>query len=130
MSGLATALVAYLDDHDLDELARLLAPRLRALDERQGGPRADDRLLTVAGAARYVNTHPETVRRAIRAGALRAVGQVGRSPRLAQDDLDAWLARDRRGRRTSRRPPTASRHGSSGPLANAMAGTTYERGSS
>ena len=36
--------------------------------------------------------HPETVRRAIRSGALPVAGYVGQRPRLRREDVDAWIA--------------------------------------
>jgi hypothetical protein len=36
--------------------------------------------------------HPETVRRAIKAGALSTAGYVGNRPRMRRADVDAWVA--------------------------------------
>lgn len=66
----------------------------RALDEL--GPQTIERLaeplLTTPQAARAAGVHPETVRRAIKAGALRTAGYVGNRPRMRREDVDAWVA--------------------------------------
>jgi excisionase family DNA binding protein len=49
-------------------------------------------LLTTAEAARVAGVHPETVRRAIKAGALSTAGYVGNRPRMRRPDVDAWVA--------------------------------------
>ena len=47
---------------------------------------------TIAQASNYVQTHPATLRREIRAGRLRAVRVGGRKAiRLRRTDLDRWL---------------------------------------
>jgi excisionase family DNA binding protein len=71
----------------MDRLADLVAARLA---ERQAA--GDEPFLTATEAARVVDAHPETVRRAIRSGALEVAGYVGQSPRLRRADLDAWIA--------------------------------------
>lgn len=117
MSVLAALIAA------LDELARLLAPRLARLDVPRDG--ADDALRTVTSEAARVGVHPETLRRAIRAGKLRVAGWVGRrNPRLAKADVDEWLAAGGCGRGggvpDAPRPRTANGQRSR-PMAAAMA---------
>jgi excisionase family DNA binding protein len=70
----------------IDRLADLVATRL---DERSRTGEAP--LLTVAQAAQLAGLHPETVRRAIRSGALEAAGYVGKRPRLRRNDVERWL---------------------------------------
>jgi excisionase family DNA binding protein len=70
----------------IDRLADLVAKRL---DERRLAREAP--LLTVAEAAQLAGLHPETVRRAIRSGALEAAGYVGKRPRLRRNDVERWL---------------------------------------
>lgn len=121
MSGhLARALLDDLDadGEALDRLAELLAPHMAAHTATpQAAP--SERLLTCAEAAQRTGVHIETIRRAVRSGALRA-GRAGRSPRIAPADLDAWLAgADRAAGRTpqprARRPRTTRK-----PLATAL----------
>jgi excisionase family DNA binding protein len=101
---LLAALLDTLDDSALDRLAALLAPRIWALapDDAPGDGTA--RLLTCSQAAQHAGTHIETIRRAVRSGALPA-GRVGRSPRIDPADLDAWL---RGGMRTGSTRPTVT----------------------
>jgi excisionase family DNA binding protein len=103
MNPLVETLLAELDDVALDELARRLAPRLLELLPTGA---ATDRLLSATDAASYAGVHPETLRRAIRAGELAVAGRVGRSPRLAHADVDAWL---NGGRIRATRPRAARR---------------------
>jgi excisionase family DNA binding protein len=132
VTTLAKALLEELDDEALDALAMKLAPRLVGLisaAEKQSWP---DGLLTCGQAAQRVNVHVETVRRAVRSGAL-AAGRVGRSPRIAVTDLDAWLAtRPRRGTgaRAGTRGATAGRRPLTEALANldAPLGRACDRG--
>lgn len=99
------------DDLDLDALADLVAPLVAA--RLAAGAPAE--LLTPAEAARRAGVHAETIRRAIRSGALSA-SRVGRSLRVSPEDLDAWLrpepasrsVRRARRRRASYRPLAAS----------------------
>ena len=70
----------------IDRLADLVAARLA--DRRAT---AEAPLLTVADAAQVAGVHPETVRRAIRAGALRAAGYAGKRPRLRREEIERWL---------------------------------------
>jgi excisionase family DNA binding protein len=89
----------------IDRLADLVVDRLA--ERRAAGELP---LLTVAQAAEVAGVHPETVRRAIRSGALEVAGYAGKRPRLRRDDVDGWLhastasvVRDSTGRVT--RPP-------------------------
>ncbi len=80
-------------------------------------------LMTCAEAAAQVGVHVETIRRAVRNGNLEAVGYVGRSPRIAPADLDAWLHGSERHKPASQpraRPPRSSRR----PLADALRGAS------
>jgi excisionase family DNA binding protein len=79
-----------LDARALDELGRL-AERVaeRLLERRAAGA---EPLLSTCEAARAAGVHPETVRRAIKAGALRTAGYVGNRPRMRRADVDAWVA--------------------------------------
>ncbi len=84
MSDLARALVASLDDPALDQLARLLAPRL-------AGIAATPATLTVEQAAAAANVSTRTIRRALNAGLL-AGRQVAGRWKTTADDLSAWQA--------------------------------------
>lgn len=70
----------------IDRLADLVANRLA--ERRAAGELP---LLTVAQAAEIAGVHPETVRRAIRSGALEVAGFAGKRPRLRREDVDGWL---------------------------------------
>lgn len=70
----------------IDRLADLVANRLA--ERRAAGELP---LLTVAQAAETAGVHPETVRRAIRSGALDVAGYAGKRPRLRREDVDSWL---------------------------------------
>ena len=86
MSGIVSALLAELDDNNLDELARRLAPRLAAVS-----PISDSSCrLTTAQAAQRAGVHERTIRRALAAGTLTGLTVAGRW-RIDADDLDAWL---------------------------------------
>jgi excisionase family DNA binding protein len=80
-----------------DRLADLVAARLA--DRRAT---AEAPLLTVADAAEVAGVHPETVRRAIRAGALRTAGYAGKRPRLRREDVEQWLQEAASARETAR----------------------------
>jgi excisionase family DNA binding protein len=67
----------------IDRLAELVAERLMA--QRAAGA---EPLLSTPEAAKAAGVHPETVRRAIKAGALRTVGYVGNRPRMRRTDVD------------------------------------------
>jgi excisionase family DNA binding protein len=71
----------------IDRLAELVAARL--VEQRAAGA---EPLLSTAEAARVAGVHPETVRRAIKAGALGTAGFVGNRPRMRRADVDAWVA--------------------------------------
>jgi excisionase family DNA binding protein len=71
----------------LDRLAELVAERL--LEQRAAGA---EPLLSTREVARVAGVHPETARRAIKAGALRTAGYVGNRPRMRRADVDAWVA--------------------------------------
>jgi excisionase family DNA binding protein len=71
----------------IDRLADLVAERL--VERRATG---EQPLLRTADAARAAGVHPDTVRRAIRSGALRVAGYVGNRPRLRRRDVEEWIA--------------------------------------
>lgn len=70
----------------IDRLADLVANRLA--ERRAAGELP---LLTVVQAAEIAGVHAETVRRAIRSGALAVAGYAGKRPRLRREDVDLWL---------------------------------------
>jgi excisionase family DNA binding protein len=117
--GLAAPICCHMRPHDLtDAEFAALADRLAPLiAERLASPPG---LLTPHEAARRTGTHVETIRRAVRTGALPA-SRAGRAVRIDADDLDRWLrvdhgARSHAGRRLAR--PRAARRR---PLADALA---------
>src|SRR3954470_12153053 len=71
----------------IDRLADLVAERLA---ERQAAGEAP--LLKTSAVAEIAGVHPDTVRRAIRVGALRVAGYVGQRPRMRREDVDEWIA--------------------------------------
>src|ERR687893_650411 len=71
----------------LDRLAELVAARL--VEQRAAGA---EPLLTTPEAAKAAGVHPETVRRAIKAGVLRTAGYGGNRPRMRRADVDEWIA--------------------------------------
>src|SRR5262245_49812547 len=71
----------------LDRLADLVAERLA---EREAAGHA--RLLNTGDVAEIAGVHADTVRRAIRNGALKVAGYVGQRPRMRREDVDAWIA--------------------------------------
>lgn len=73
----------------IDRLADLVAERLA--ERRAAG---EVPLLSASEAAEVAGVHPETVRRAIRAGALAVAGYVGQRPRLRRADVEEWIAGD------------------------------------
>jgi len=80
-------------------LAELLAPAIReAVSEAVRAAAVEavrpetEPLLTVTEAAEIANCHPETIRRAIKAGRLRAVTSLGRHPRLRRQVLEDFLS--------------------------------------
>jgi len=80
---LVEAFVAYID---------ALEARVEALEART----ANAAPMTPAEAAAYARVNVETIRRAIRAGLLPTAGAVGRSPRIAREALDEWMAQTSR----------------------------------
>src|ERR671917_2016858 len=86
---LATVSLALdeLGPQTLDRLAELVAERL--IEQRAAGA---EPLLNTSEAAKAAGVHPDTVRRAIKAGALRTVGYVGNRPRMRRADVDEWIA--------------------------------------
>lgn len=123
MTDLWRGLLNAADLDDLAELAKLLSPLLPEPDRREVSAAV---MLTCSQAAQRARTHVETIRRAVRSGALPA-GRVGRSLRIAPSHLDAWLSGDRRA--SAPRPPGGRRPRASRPrparrpLADAFAGT-------
>jgi excisionase family DNA binding protein len=109
-----TVNVDELDDAALEALADRLAPLIA---ERLASPPG---LLTPHEAARRTGVHVETIRRAVRTGALPA-SRAGRAVRIDADDLDRWLRVDHGARshagRSRPRPRAAGRR----PLADAFA---------
>src|SRR5688500_10328544 len=105
-----------LDARALDELGPATIDRLADLvASRLAGRRAAGELppLTVSQAAELAGVHPETVRRAIRSGALEAAGYAGKRPRLRREDVERWLHESAAStvlRGTSRTPARAARH--------------------
>jgi excisionase family DNA binding protein len=88
-----------LDARALDELAPETIDRLaelvelRLAERRAGG---EELLLAPTAAAEIAGVHPETIRRAIRSGALEVAGYVGRRARVRRAAVDAWIAEGRR----------------------------------
>src|SRR3954466_14206069 len=68
----------------LDRLADLVAQRLA---ERRAAGEAP--LLTTIDVAEIAGVHADTVRRAIRSGALKVAGYVGQRPRMRREDVNA-----------------------------------------
>lgn len=95
MSALLLALLAELDaanPETLDALRQRLALRLD--EEIPPVDYLSDRLLTCSEAAEHARVHVETIRRAVRGGALPA-RRVGQFPRITAGDLDVWLGAPR-----------------------------------
>jgi excisionase family DNA binding protein len=71
------------------------AARFEGLERRlaaiEGAGTRTEKRLTVADAAAYASVHPETIRRAIRDGRLEVAGRAGKTLRLTQGAVDAWL---------------------------------------
>ena len=91
---IAARATVTLDAGALDQLGPATIDRLADMVARRLAERrlaAEAPLLTVADAAEVAGVHPETVRRAIRAGALRAAGYAGKRPRLRRDEVERWL---------------------------------------
>lgn len=90
MSDLGRSFLSQLDDEDREAFRDWLGP---AVPPPALGlvPNVEPRrMLTAVDASDCVGVHVETIRRAVRAGALRAV-RAGRSVRIDPDDLAAWL---------------------------------------
>jgi hypothetical protein len=75
--ALDAGILEQLGPQTLDRLAELVEARL--MRRRAAG---EEPLLSAVAAAELVDVSPETVRRAIRTGALPAVGYVGARPRV------------------------------------------------
>ena len=109
---IAARATVTLDARALDELAPRTIDRLADLVAARLADRratAEAPLLTVADAAQVAGVHPETVRRAIRAGALRAAGYAGKRPRLRREEVERWLQEPASAQATSRAGIRASR---------------------
>lgn len=120
---LARSLAAALDDRALKELATRLRPFLMS-GERESPTR---RLLSSADAARYAGVNVETVRRAIRSGALIPAARIGRSSRLTQAAVDSWLGETLPGHlQTGRRAPRRQRRNSPRPKYSLLAQFTQD----
>ena len=75
----------------IDRLADLVEARLA--ERRAAG---EEVLLTPTAAAEIAGVHPETMRRAIRSGAIEVAGYVGARARLRRAAVEAWEAGGRR----------------------------------
>lgn len=88
-----------LDARALDELGPEMIDRLADLVEARLVARraaGEEVFLTPAAAADIAGVHPETLRRAIRSGAIEVAGYVGARARLRRAAVDAWVAGGRR----------------------------------
>jgi excisionase family DNA binding protein len=99
------AMADRLATHIAEEVARLLplaldedalaalADRLRPLiaTHTVAAPAAEP-LMTTGEAAARARVNVETIRRAVRSGALPAAAMIGRSPRISEVALEQWLA--------------------------------------
>ena len=83
--------LADLGPETIDRLADLVEARL--MRRRAAG---EEPLLSAAAAAELVDVSADTIRRAIRSGAIEVAGYVGSRPRVRRSDLEAWLARGQR----------------------------------
>jgi excisionase family DNA binding protein len=75
----------------IDRLAELVEARLVARHAA-----GEEVLLTPRAAAEIAGVHPETMRRAIRSGAIEVAGYVGARARLRRAAVDVWVAEGRR----------------------------------
>jgi excisionase family DNA binding protein len=100
MASIGRALVDDLDGETLDRLADVLAPRIAARLPAPAEPSVP--LLTCAQAAVLCCVHVETIRRAVRSGALHAC-RNGRVVRIAESDLTTWLRRTDQASNTQQR---------------------------
>jgi excisionase family DNA binding protein len=87
---IADGLPDELDDETAAKLAARIGPYVEAF--RDAADTSREYLLTPTEVARLARVHVETVRRAVRAGRLRAAGRVGRSPRIHPLDVERWIA--------------------------------------
>ena len=88
----------------IDRIADLVAARLA--ERKEAGERP---YLSAREAAKLAGVHTETIRRAIRSGALPIAGYAGQRPRLRQEDVEEWLrasASNEPGVRVVRRGPS------------------------
>ncbi len=92
---------AYLALRDRTRAAfALILDDLRSLDGQRAEADAElatrepdahiPRVMTVEQAADIIEVHPETIRRSIRSGELKAA-KIGRDYRIAREDLSAWF---------------------------------------
>jgi excisionase family DNA binding protein len=84
-----------LDARALDELRPETIDRLAELVEARLAERraaGEEVLLTPRAAAEIAGVHPETLRRAIRSGAIEVAGYVGSRARVRRAAIDAWIA--------------------------------------
>jgi excisionase family DNA binding protein len=99
MESIRALATVTLDARTLDELGPETIDRLadlveaRLVERRAAGEEA---LLTPRAAAEIAGVHPETMRRAIRSGAIEVAGYVGARARLRRAAVDAWLVGGRR----------------------------------
>jgi hypothetical protein len=89
MSAVVRALLAELDDAALDELARLLAPRLVAVQT----DRSAEGYLAPAAAAEYLGVSRKRIYSLRSSGALEPDGYDGRTPLWSRATLDAYVRR-------------------------------------
>jgi excisionase family DNA binding protein len=75
----------------IDRLADLVEARL--VNRRAAG---EEPLLSAAAAAELVDLSADTIRRAIRSGAIEVAGYVGARPRVKRSEVEAWIARGQR----------------------------------
>ena len=84
---LDAAALDALGPETVERLADLVAAKLAERKAADAAP-----LLTTTEAAEAVGVNVETLRRAIRRGALPVAGYVGKRPRLRRESVDAWVA--------------------------------------
>lgn len=83
--------LAELGPETIDRLADLVEARL--MRRRAAG---EEPLLSAAAAAELVEVSADTIRRAIRSGAIEVAGYVGLRPRVRRSAVEAWVARGQR----------------------------------
>jgi hypothetical protein len=84
-----------LDARALDELGPQTLDRLADLVEARLAERraaGEERLVTAILAAQIAGVHAETMRRAIRLGAVEVAGYVGKHPHARRAAVEAWVA--------------------------------------